>query len=465
MKQRIGYILMAMLFTSICGQAQETTSQELGEEEIIKTGWNIGILPVVGYDSDLGFQYGICSDIFHYSLGHYPQYDFKVNLEASRYTKGSSVLRSYGEFKNLIPEGKFFYDVTYFSAPKFEFYGLNGKASPYLPGVAYVPRNYIVNLDRSVDMKIPVQEGFKSALYWMSRSQFRAVVSMQKKISGALNGTVGLAYYDIKTGRIDVDKLSGNDEEKKEWYDFQSTLYDMYCGEGLIPAEEAEGGHVTQLKAGLTYDSRNRDSDPTRGANVELTFYAAPDFMDRTENYNHTNGGVLFMGSQYLPVVGDKLTLAYRLGAQYTLFGHVPFYFCNNMNSMFFRKMYTEGLGGNASVRGIHRNGVIGDGFVLLNTELRWRVLDFRLINQNWGVALNPFFDCGQVIQPHNLEQQQMYKKPIYSGNAEALHYTAGCGFKLVMNHNMVISFEAAKALRENDGDGLWTNIGFNYLF
>ena len=28
--------------------------------EIIKQGWNFGPLPVVGYDADLGFQYGLC---------------------------------------------------------------------------------------------------------------------------------------------------------------------------------------------------------------------------------------------------------------------------------------------------------------------------------------------------------------------------------------------------------------------
>lgn len=452
-KTVIAMLLLALLCEA--AGAQEGRSLELSDKEIIKKGWNVGPLPVVGFDSDLGFQYGLCCDIFNYGDGsHYPQYDFKVNMEASRYTKGSSVLRSYGEFKRLIPEGKLFYDVTYFSAPKFEFYGMNGLASPYIAGAAY-----------SRDGQALTSDKYKSAFYWMSRSQFRAVVSMQKKLSGALNWTAGLAYYAIRTGSIDADKLSGDDADKKEWYAQQTTLYDAYRQAGLISSEEAEGGHVTQLKAGITYDTRNHDSDPTKGVNVELTLYAAPDLMDRAESYNHTNGGVLFMGSHYVPVAGDKLTLAYRLGAQYTLFGHVPFYFANNMNPMFFRKMYTEGLGGNASVRGIHRNGVIGDGFAMLNAELRWRVAEFRLVNQNWGVALNPFFDCGQVIQPHNLELQAQLESPIYSGVDEALHYSAGCGFKLVMNHNMVISFEAAKALRACDGDGLWTNIGFNYLF
>jgi Hemolysin activation/secretion protein len=452
-------ILMAMPLA-----AQEST-RSISDKEIIKTGWNIGILPVIGYDSDLGFQYGICSDIFNYGDGtRYPSYDYKVNLEASTYTKGSSVLRCYGDFKTLIPDGKLFFDVTYFNAPKFEFYGFNGFSSLYVPETAFTKINNPVS-SRMYD-ELPVPEGRKSAFNWISRNQFRAVVSMQKKISGGLNWAAGLAYYNIRTGDINRDKLAGDDAEKKEWYANQLTLYNFYNQFGMIAPEEAEGGNVTQLKAGLTYDTRDHDSDPTRGVNIEATFYYAPDILDRTDTYNHTNGGILFMGSHYVPVVGDKLTLAYRLGAQYTLFGNVPFYFCNNMNTMFFRKMYTEGLGGNASVRGIHRNGVIGDGFALLNAELRWRIVEFRFINQNWGFAVNPFFDCGQVIKPHKLDVQKQSLSPVfYSGEAEHLHCTAGCGLKLVMNHNMVVSFEAAKAFSANDGTGLWTNIGFNYLF
>ena len=208
-------VLLLALFCGGAG-AQEGRSPELSDKEIIKKGWNVGPLPVVGFDSDLGFQYGLCCDIFNYGDGsHYPQYDFKVNMEASRYTKGSSVLRSYGEFKRLIPEGKLFYDVTYFSAPKFEFYGMNGLASPYIAGVAY-----------SRDGQSLTSDKYKSAFYWMSRSQFRAVVSMQKKLSGALNWTAGLAYYAIRTGSIDAGNLSGDDADKKQWYAQQTTLFD-----------------------------------------------------------------------------------------------------------------------------------------------------------------------------------------------------------------------------------------------
>ena len=60
-------VLMAMPFV-----AQEST-RSISDKEIIKKGWNFGPLPVVGFDSDLGFQYGLCCDIFNYGDGtHYP---------------------------------------------------------------------------------------------------------------------------------------------------------------------------------------------------------------------------------------------------------------------------------------------------------------------------------------------------------------------------------------------------------
>ena len=77
--------------------------------EIVKKGWNFGPLPVVGWDSDLGFQYGACVDIFNFGDGsNYPSYNYKMNIEASTYTGGSSLLRCYGDFKTLIPDGKLF---------------------------------------------------------------------------------------------------------------------------------------------------------------------------------------------------------------------------------------------------------------------------------------------------------------------------------------------------------------------
>ena len=439
----------------MCAATLGLSAQESTKSEIIKQGWNFGPLPVVGWDSDLGFQYGACVDIFNYGDGtNYPSYNYKVNLEASTYTGGSSLLRCYGDFKTLIPDGKLFFDCTYFNAKKFDFYGFNGYASPYMPGHLYPVYGEVLD------------EGTTSAFYWMKRNQFRLVTSVQRRITGNLHWAAGFGYYNIQTGNV---KING--------YENQVTLYDLYRNFGLIRDNEAHGGNVLQLKAGLVYDTRDHDSDPTRGVNIEATLVGAPDIIDRK---GYSNLGFTFVGSQYVPVWKDKLTFAYRLGIQTKLAGEIPYYFINNLNTLFFRKVYTEGLGGNASVRGINRNGVVGNGMVWLNTEFRWRIVNFRALNQNFHIALNPFFDMGQVTQPYRLkEQKAAYEawrvpeggpvkeegNPFYSNAEEQLHATAGCGLKIVMNRNFVISVEMARALDSRDGQKLWNNIGFNYLF
>ena len=70
----------------LCATGLGLSAQD-NSKEIIKQGWNFGPLPVVGWDSDLGFQYGACVDIFNYGDGtNYPSYNYKMNLEASTYT-------------------------------------------------------------------------------------------------------------------------------------------------------------------------------------------------------------------------------------------------------------------------------------------------------------------------------------------------------------------------------------------
>ena len=441
-----------ILFSLLLGVATlGLAAQENTKNEIIKQGWNFGPLPVVGWDSDLGFQYGACVDIFNYGDGsNYPSYNYKMNMEASTYTGGSSLLRCYGDFKTLIPEGKLFFDCTYFNAKKFDFFGYNGYASPYNP-----------DLLLSVN---PLADDATSAFYWMRRNQFRLVTSVQRRITGNLHWAAGFGYYNIQTGKVKI-----------EGYEDQVTLYDLYRATGLIHENEAQGGNVLQFKAGLVYDTRDHDSDPTRGVNIEATLVGAPDIIDRA---GYSNLGFTFVGSHYVPVWKDKLTFAYRLGIQSNLAGEIPYYFINNLNTLFFRKVYTEGLGGNASVRGINRNGVVGNGMAWLNTEFRWRFVNFRFINQNFHLALNPFFDMGRVIQTYRLDEQKAAAKawseqpggeykdnPFYSGDEEKLHATAGCGLKIVMNRNFVISVEMARALDKRDGEKLWNNIGFNYLF
>ena len=448
-------ISVVVLFLTMGLAAQEET-----KGDIIKKGWNFGPLPVVGYNSDLGFQYGACVDVFNYGDGSkYPAYDFKMNFEVSTYTKGSSIFRTYSYWNNLIPNGKLFADFGYFSDRKFDFYGFNGFAAPYYNNMAIIQNGDNLTIDNSGDVT--------SGLYALNRQQFRAIVSMQRKMPGKehLYYGVGLAYYNYDFKRLNINK-----------YDDQMTLYELYCASGLIHDNEKGGGNVTQVKAGIVYDSKDFENDPTRGIYFEATLTAAPDIIDG-KGYGHMTFTGVF--HQYVPVVSDKLTFGYRIGAQNVLFGDIPFYAMLNTNLMFFKKIYTESFGGSTTGRGINRNSVIGKGVAWLNAELRWRVASFKFINQNWCVALNPMFDAGMVTQTFRLDEQKKAMETletlysfsstdddlIYSDRNESVHTSAGCGLKLIMNKNFVVSAEFAKALNKHDGDALKAYIGFNYIF
>ena len=481
-KSRNLLMLLSILMISFALQAQDTIQdKDNGKKkkekiynekgELIKKGWNFGPLPVVGFNSDLGFQYGACVDIFNYGDGsRYPKFDYKMNLEVSAYTKGSLNIRFYGDYYNLIPDSRLFVDVAYFMDKRFEFYGFNGYASPYYNDIYVLGQQSTDNGQQSLAEMFDTE--FKSIFYRMKRNQFRFNSSLRRQFGFGEHFFygVGLSYFNYDMGRIEIQ----NEEYK---YDEQKTLYELYRESGLIRENEADGGNVTQLKLAFIYDSKNHDSDPTKGAYFEATLTGVPDFIDN-EGYSHLTFNAVWQ--HYIPIVKENLTFAYRLVTQNVVAGEIPYYAMFNSNMLYYKKMATDAMGGANSVRGINRNRVIGEGYAWLNAELRWKMVGFQFINQNWNIALNPFFDAGVVTQSFRLAEQEAAwnkikeeyqlspedaKNLIYSGTKEGVHTSAGCGLKIIMNKNFIISAEAAKALDARDGDNLKVYIGFNYLF
>jgi hypothetical protein len=420
------------------------------KKEIIKKGWNFGPLPAVSFDGNLGFQYGVTCDIFNYGDGsNYPHYNYKFNVEASRYTKGSTILRFYADMPHVVKDTKLFFDITYNTNKAYGFYGYNGNlASPFDP----------------VSFANTSVKDFVSGYNLLNRSLFRFIGSMQRPLPfmSNLNWTAGLAYFNIKADTLNLEKYAG-----------QNTLYEQYVNAGIIHDDEVHGGGIAQLRLGLNYDSRDYTSDPTKGIYAEATLSGSTDKLGGNNGYNYLTG--TFLWRHYVPVYQDRLTFAYRLGVQYKIAGDMPWYMLSNICTPFFHKRDTEGLGGVVTLRGVNLNSVIGEGFTVGNFELRWRIIDFQFINQNWTVALTPFFDAGMVIQTFREDEMQAAEALndpaitggalFYSGEKETLHSSAGCGLKLIMNRNLIISADFGKALNKRDGEGLKPFIGFNYIF
>ncbi|MBQ6254944.1 MAG: BamA/TamA family outer membrane protein [Bacteroidales bacterium] len=419
-------------------------------QEVTKTGLNFGPLPAVGYSSDLGWHYGALTDIYWYGDGStYPEYMWKANVEASWYSKGNSVYHAFFDSKYVIPGVRLSLDLSYFGNKTDNFYGFNGASSLYVP---------------ELDM---ISDG--RGVYLMRRDIFRTALVLQGKFGDSHWGWAGgLSFYGIRTGHAENKSLDTASDV---------SLYDLYVKHDVIRKEEMEGGKHLEIKAGVVYDTRDHENNPTRGANLELYAYGSPDIISK-----HDNSYLKLAAhwKQFFPLVQDRLTLGYHLAYQGQLAGDTPFYMLQTIQTINLKQIRPEGLGSTCTVRGTVYNRLQGNSYAWSNIELRWSFARFRWINQNWVLATNPFFDMGKVVSPYREEQmkslagdktviskvdgKEYTAADFYTGNAEKLHMSAGAGLHIIMNQNFNINFELGKCLDANDGN-IGINIGLNYIF
>ncbi len=436
-------VVMLVLLLSVCLFAQK--------EDITKTGWNFGLLPVVAYNTDLGFQYGILFNFVNFGDGsNYPNYNQKVYVEASQYTKGSGIYRVYYDSYTLIPGIRFIGDLSYLPDRTYSFFGYNGYESVY--NKSWITQD---------------EPGYKSrTFYAYDRDFLRIKADFQGKIRGnTLRWAAGIAGRNFNIGSVDIDKLNkGQDEEDKlPSLEEQPGLYEKYIDWGLIPDDEKNGGFITSLKAGIIYDTRDVVSDPSKGMWSEATLVTSPTFLGSDFSFTKIN----LTHRQYLTVLPRTLVFAYRLGYQATIAGKTPFFYLPFIEPSELVAAKSEGLGGAQYNRGIMRNRMIGEAIAYGNFEFRLKFWRFTVAKQNIYLGTNLFLDAGQVLTPYDYgdvdtgsEDENVYFKK----DAEKMHYSTGLGLKIAMNQNFIISVDYGMALDEQDGDsGLY--ILLNYLF
>ena len=277
------------------------------------------------------------------------------------------------------------------------------------------------------------------------------------------------------TGAVNVSMLNKARKEGNKLPDVP-TLYEKYLDWGIISANEAHGGWHPYLRGGITYDSRDYRTFPTKGiyADAFLTYSAA--FGNQT-GYNHLKANLNFR--HYLSLYRDYAVFAYRVGAQSLLAGHSPFYMDSYFNTLFLQRELYEALGGGNSLRGIMCNRILSKGFAYANIEFRFKLVKFDIAKQHFYIGLNPFLDAGMVIRPAFLDEQALQQ--IFLENPDeyiddyfdfspaklyAPHLSAGIGLKIAMNENFVLSGEWAAPFNKQDApnlDSFYVKIG--YLF
>ena len=428
-------ILVSLLLTCVLtASAQDTTRH-------IRKGWTFGVLPSVAYDADLGLQYGALTNIYYFGDGStYPEYLHSFYAEAAYTTKHFGIFRFSYDSKYLIPKHRLSVDLTYLPDQMCDFYGFNGYQSEYV--AAYSNQDDPAYISR--------------AYYKYRRDLFRFSADLQGEIHKPFYWNAGIGLLHFAVGTVDIDRLNSYTKDPDKWLPDTVTLFDHYVDYGYIKPAEATGGLHPYLHAGVTFDTRDRQQNPRRGIHADafLTYYAG---LGSMSNYNNVKFNAAWR--HYLPIIPNRLTFAYRLGTQMNVAGESPFYLNTYLNQLYMQRVVYEGLGGANSVRGIMRNRILAPGVAFANVELRTQLFSFKVKKNMFYVGLVPFLDAGMVVQPYNrVSHDPHIGAPITDDQTNIdyqrlydPHLGGGCGLKVAMNDNFVLSVDWATAFDQQD--------------
>jgi len=431
----------------------------------VKTGWTFGILPSVAFDADLGFQYGVLSNVFYYGDGStFPNYMHSMYFEAAYTTKRYGLFRFCYDSRSLIPKHRFSFDISYVPDAMCDFLGYNGYQSVY--------NNAWRNV-KSDDYKT-------RAFYKYRRDLLRIAPDIQGPIKGNWKWAAGLGLLAYWTGSVDIAMLNRNKKEENKLPTDIDGLYEKYVLWNIIQPGEATGGIHPYVRGGFVYDSRNRQINASTGMYADAFFTYTAGF-GKSSNYNNLKFNTVFQ--HYVPVYKDHITFAYRVGAQLLVAGKSPFYMDNYLNMLYYQRVLYEALGGANSVRGLIRNRVLANGFGYATAEFRFKVWRFNIAKQHFYLGFNPFCDMGIILQPKSLErdvilasiarndpdfniEKDLKDYILFDKTAYLPHFGAGIGMKLAMNENFILSVDWAMPFNKQDNANIANiYVKMGYLF
>ncbi len=432
------------LIVLLPGVAQETLDTITKQE--VKKGWNAMIFPTSGYDIDVGIKYGGFVSFYNYGTGeNFPRYDHHIYLELSNTTKNSGVAQLIFDSEALIPGIRFTGEISYLTEKALDFYGFNG--------AEVVFNDAFIDDSRGDD-------GYISRMYYKHDRKFLRLKSdFQGPITGrTFRWFAGFAHYGIETSPAGIEQMNKGKTAAEKLPD-TNTLFENYIEWGIIPKNQASGGNTEMLRGGIIYDTRDNEPNPQKGLWDEFLIYAASGVSGNT-NYNFIK--LILNHRHYMTLVDRRLTLAYRLSYQPTVFGDIPVYMLPFVFNSFSQD---NGLGGKRTLRGVIRNRLVGEDYGFGNLEMRYIFRRAYIFNQYVYFAGSGFLDAGAVTKRYEYNTQEVPSALYddhFTGQQEYLHVSAGVGGHVSINQNFIFSFYFGVPFYDNDGKlGIYTTMGF----
>jgi outer membrane protein assembly factor BamA len=312
------------------------------------SGWEFMGLPALNFNTDEGFGYGALLEAYNYGGGVRP-YRFSIQPQVLLTTKGKREITVFFDAPGLLPNG---WRLDAFAGREQEL------ATPY----------YGLGNDAVEDTTLSRDPN--PYYYRYGRTRLRLLANLQRRLgSSRARLLVGAGYADVDTDPTPFD--SG------------TTLLAQQLAGGASPS-----GAIAHVRAGLVWDTRDREIGPRSGWWNELLVQRVDEALGASHSYTR----VTATARRYVPIT-ERLGGASRVILQQAS-GDVPLYDLASVQTSYKQE---EGLGGSKMLRGIPKNRVMGKGMFVLNNELRWRATDFGLLGKPAFLTLSGFVDAGRV--------------------------------------------------------------------
>jgi hypothetical protein len=373
-------------------------------------------LPLLGGNSDIGFQFGGAFTLTRFDNGSKP-YAWNMDLVLDTSVKGGSGTALGFAQQNYIWN----WDIP-------DLLGGSLRLNPYIYYQRTVDQGYFGLGNASSAIGARGAPRFFQYLDSELRARQLARIALGKKYDLVLIGT-----FRAESPTIYPNSLLALDAATKA-PDGTPLL------RGLEPAPRSSELGIGMLGGGVLYDSRDNEVFPHSGAFHQIGVKAVQGFpLDADVQYGAFGASFAWM----VPFWNRAVVLAARLVADLE-FGNVPFY-----------DLFTGGpfqtedmLGGPEGIRGVPSGRYLGRIKALGNIELRTLPIGFKLFGQTFHMGGDTFFDTGRTWLDYT------FKNPL-DGTGIGLKYGVGAGLYFLWGQAAIFRVEVAYSpdqVAENPG-------------
>ena len=347
----------------------------------------VGLLPLIGGDTDVGIGIGAIGSIAEFDGAHRP-YRWQIQFSAFAATKSDVMSPSYEDAYALI------------TFPQLLDRKLRLELRPSFTHDTTLPYYGIGNAAPEPSRKIARRDFYE-------RIHPAMAVTTRWTLSPSWSVLLASQYV---YNRTEFDPAS-------------TAAMDL----AMVDPQALRPHSLLKLQTGVVYDTRDSEVSPTEGQYHQVTFRVSPG-MGAPFPYEY--GQLDAMARFYTTVIPDRMVLAIR-GVFDMQFGDVPFYELARYED-------TSAIGGGNAIRGVPAYRYYGRVKAFGNIELRTALARFELWGRRLKFGVATFADAGRMWS------QMDHPRPELDGSGLGLHYGIGGGLRLQQGQAFVVRADVA---------------------